>query len=92
MFSNLNDNLDFFNTATDTLYNYDVKKNRIVPKFTKDFGGMKAITLSYEIPDYYYFYYNIYSSPGQRGNILVNKKTLESGYFKIETTFWVVSK
>ena len=88
VFSNLNDNNDFFNTATDTLYNYDVKSNNIVPRFTKDFGGMKAITLSYEIPEYFYFYYNIYSGPSQRGNILVNKKTLESNYFKIENNFF----
>jgi len=87
VFSNLNDNLDFFNTATDTLYNYDVKKNRIVPVFTKDFSGIEAYSSSYEIPGFYYFWYNSPSGTNQSGNILVNKKTLESGYFKIENDF-----
>jgi len=87
LFSNLNYFYDFFNTATDTLYHYDTEKNRIVPKFTKNFGNMKTISWSSEIPGYYYFYFYTYPEREYSGNILVDKKTLESHYFTIENDF-----
>ena len=43
-----------YNTAADTLYHYNTKKNTLEAKFKKDFGDMKGITLSREIPGYYY--------------------------------------
>ena len=87
LFSNLNYFNDFFNTATDTLYHYDTENNRIVPMFTKDFGNMETVSWSSEIPGYYYFYYYSYPDREYSGNILVDKKTLESHYFTIVNDF-----
>jgi hypothetical protein len=87
LFSNLNYFNDFFNTATDTLYNYDTENNRLVPRFTKDFGDLKTISWSSEIPGYFYFYFYTYPDREYSGNILVDKMTLESHYFSIVNDF-----
>jgi hypothetical protein len=77
---------DLYNTAADTLYHYNTKKNTLEAKFTKDFGDMKGITTSREIPGYYYF-----STRGQdkvSRMILVNKKTMDARYFRLKNDFF----
>lgn len=77
---------DLYNTAADTLYHYNTKKNTLEAKFTKDFGDMKGITTSREIPGYYYF-----SARGQdkvSRMILVNKMTMDAKYFRLKNDFF----
>lgn len=77
---------DLFNTATDTLYHYNIEKNTLEPKFTKDFGDKKYISVSREIPGYYYFSFYNRETPSRK--ILVNKKTLDANYFKLKNDFF----
>lgn len=77
---------DLFNTATDTLYNYNTSKNRLEPKFAKDFDGVKTITVSREIPGYYYFSFRGQDKKSRM--IFVNKKTLDAKYFRLKNDFF----
>ena len=77
---------DLFNTASDTLYHYNIEKNTLEPKFAKDFGDKKYISVSREIPGYFYFYY--YSRDIGSKNILVDKKTLDAKYFNLKNDFF----
>jgi len=77
---------DLYNTASDTLYHYNIAKNTLEPKFAKDFGDKKYISVSREIPGYYYFYY--YSQEIGSKNILVNKKSLDAKYFNLKNDFF----
>lgn len=85
--NNLVPEYDLYNTATDTLYHYNIQKNRLEPKFAKDFGERKMVTSSRELPGYYYFW--AYSTEDKKSvNILVNKKTLDTRYFKLKNDFF----
>jgi hypothetical protein len=77
---------DLYNTATDTLYNYNISKNRLEPKFAKDFGGFKTITVSREIPGYYYFSFRDQDKKSRM--ICVDKKTLDAKYFRLKNDFF----
>ncbi len=74
---------DFYNTAIDTLYHYNTVKNKLEAKFTCDFGSeKKPISVLREAPLFYYT--GVRSKEGKWNNLLVNKKTLISKYFKIK--------
>lgn len=77
---------DFFNTASDTLYHYNIEKNTIEPKFTKDFGEAKFISVSREIPGYYFFYFYNKENPSRK--IIVDKTTLDANYFTLKNDFF----
>lgn len=77
---------DLFNTASDTLYHYDINKNTLVPKFAKDFGDKEYISVSREIPGYYYFSFYNRETPSRK--ILVNNKTLDANYFNLKNDFF----
>ena len=77
---------DFFNTAVDTLYHYNIEKNTLEPEFAKDFGNARYITISWEIPGYYYFYFYNKDSPSQR--IIVDKLTLDAKYLRLRNDFF----
>ena len=73
----------FYITNSDTLYHYDRTGNRVVPKFTLDFGTMdeKPMHIYNEIPGYYVsIVYGV-------GNIFTDKRTLASRYVKIVNDF-----
>lgn len=76
---------DLYNTAADTLYHYNISRNKLEPKFTKDFGGRKVVTASREIPGYYYFWFR---GENISGNILVNQKTLDAKYFRLKNDYF----
>ena len=77
---------DLFNTASDTLYHYNIKKNTLEPKFAKDFGDKKYVSVSREMPGYYYFSFYNRETPSRK--ILVNKKTLDANYFNLKNDFF----
>lgn len=77
---------DLYNTASDTLYHYNIEKNILEPKFAKDFGDKKYTSVSREIPGYYYFYF--YSREIGAKNILVDKKTLDAKYYNLKNDFF----
>jgi len=77
---------DFFNTATDTLYHYNIEKNTLEPKFAKDFGETKFISVSREIPGYYYFWFYNKENPSRK--IIVDKTTLDANYFNLKNDFF----
>ncbi|MBD9178913.1 MAG: 6-bladed beta-propeller [Odoribacter splanchnicus] len=77
----------------DSLYHYVPGKNRLIPKFTVDYKGVKSIPLHeyHEFGDYFWFttYKLVQREDGQYTNrrdrrILVNKKNLKAGLLKIE--------
>jgi len=77
---------DLYNTASDTLYHYNIEKNTLEPKFAKDFGDKKYISVSREIPGYYYF--SFYNQETGSKKILVDKKTLDANYFNLKNDFF----
>jgi hypothetical protein len=77
---------DLYNTATDTLYHYNIEKNTLEPRFAKDFGDKKYVSVSREIPGYYYFYF--YNQETSSKKILVDKKTLDANYFNLKNDFF----
>lgn len=77
----------------DSLYHYVPGKNRLTPKFTVNYNGVKSIPLHeyHEFGDYFWFvtYKLVQMENGQYTNklekrILVDKKKLEVGPLKIE--------
>ena len=78
--------IDLFNTATDTLYHYNTKKNILEPKFAKTYPDKKMFSVSREIPGYYYF--SLYGQDKISRMILVNKKTLDAKYFVLKNDFF----
>ena len=82
MYHNVPD-LSFHLTSVDTLYHYIKSENRIVPKFTLDFGAMeeKPIHIYNEIPGYY-----IAIVFGQ-GNIFVDKEKQQARYVRLVNDF-----
>jgi hypothetical protein len=77
---------DMYNTATDTLYHYNIKKNTLEPKFAKDYGDRKVLTISREIPGYYYFL--IRGEDKVTRMIIVNQKTMDAKYFRLKNDFF----
>jgi hypothetical protein len=77
---------DLFNTATDTLYHYNIKKNKLEPKFAKDKGDKKIYSVSREIPGYFYF--SVFGPKMPSRQVIVNKKTLDSKYFHLKNDFF----
>ncbi len=77
---------DFFNTATDTLYHYNIEKNTLEPKFAKDFGEAEFISVSREIPGYYFF--SFYNKDNPSRKIIVDKKSLDANYFTLKNDFF----
>lgn len=77
---------DLYNTSSDTLYHYNVSKNKLEPKFAKDFDGLKTVTVSREIPAYYYFSFRGQDKKSRM--ICVDKKTLDAKYFRLKNDFF----
>lgn len=77
---------DFYNTASDTLYHYNIEKNTLEPKFTKDFGDAEFISVSWEIPGHYFFYFFNKENPYRK--IIVDKTTLDANYFTLKNDFF----
>ncbi|MGB8491214.1 MAG: 6-bladed beta-propeller [Bacteroidales bacterium] len=77
---------DLYNTASDTLYHYNIEKNTLEPKFAKDFGENKFISVSREIPGYYFFYFYNKENPSRK--IIVDKTTLDANYFTLKNDFF----
>ncbi len=77
---------DLYNTASDTLYHYNIEKNTLEPRFTKDFGDKKYFSVSREIPGYYYFFF--YNQETGSKKILVDKETLDAKYFNLKNDFY----
>lgn len=81
----------FFTPVQDSLYHYDVTNNRLIPRFTADFGDVKIPIHTFgEFPRYYYMELaeqkqvgpNSYTSD-QYKYILVSKKKPQAHYFRI---------
>jgi len=77
---------DLYNTASDTLYHYNIEKNTLEPKFAKDFGETKFISVSREIPGYYFFYFYNKENPSRK--IIVDKTTLDANYLTLKNDFF----
>jgi hypothetical protein len=79
--------MEIFYTAIDTLFHYDISKNKLTPVFCAEFG-LPTIHAYNELPDYYLIWISGY--PDKDKNILVNKKTLESFYYDFYNDFWEI--
>lgn len=82
VFSNFLPWFDMYNTSSDTIYNYNISGNKLEPKFAKDFGGAKPVTVSYELPGYYYFWFR--GEDKKSHLVYVNKKSLDAKYFRLK--------
>ena len=73
----------FSKTPKDTLYHYDVKLNKLVPRYTLAFETDEwPVYICYDLPLYYYAWIS------GRGIILVNKKTTETNYVRLINDFY----
>jgi hypothetical protein len=67
----------------DTLYHYDVDANRLEPKFTIAFDSDEwPLYVCNEFPNHYYSWVR------GRGNIVTDKRTLETHYFRLVNDFF----
>jgi hypothetical protein len=86
VFTNYLPEFDYFNTASDTLYHYNPKKNTLEPKFAIAYRDKKFYSVNREMPGYYYF--DIFGPEVVSSSVLVNKKTLDAKYFNLQNDFF----
>ena len=73
----------YMKNPKDTLYHYDTGSNRLVPKYTLSFDSDEwPFYVCNELPSHYY------SWVGSRGNLIVDKRTLETNYFRLVNDFF----
>ena len=70
----------------DTLYHYDTKLNKLIPKFVATFSGEKEGTWLYEWKNHYWTW--VFGRKYKGAKVLVNKKTLKSDFFRIKNDFF----
>ncbi|MCG6189344.1 6-bladed beta-propeller [Maribellus maritimus] len=78
--------LSYGSDSPDTLYHYDVEKNRMIPQFVAFFTGEKQGTWIYEWKSHYCT--QIFGKKYNGAKVLVDKKTLKSDFFRIKNDFW----
>lgn len=67
----------------DTLYHYDTKVNKLIPRYTLSFDSDEwPLYVCNELPNHYYSWVR------GRGNIVVDKRTLETNYFRLVNDFF----
>ena len=70
-------------TPKDSLYYYDTSKNKLVPQLTLDFETEEwPIYVCSDLPGHFSTWIS------GRGNVIVNKKTLETKYYKLVNDFY----
>ena len=74
------------NKGYDTLYHYDVKANRLVPKYVASFTGKKHGSWTYEWKSYYYTW--LFGDKYKGAKVIVDKKTLKSAFFNVINDFY----
>lgn len=83
---------DFLHTSIDTVFQYDVTANQLVPRFTMNFPGMaeKPIHIYTELPNHvittYYFWKGDHVEGG--GVYLVDKQKKSSAHFNLVNDFF----
>jgi len=73
-------------TVPDTLYYYDTKANKMVPKYVTTFTGEYQGSWTYELKDHYYSW--IFGDKYKGAKVIVDKKTLKSDFFKLKNDFY----
>lgn len=75
--------LDFLHTSCDTLYHYNIEKNKILPMFTmKTNSSQKSFKQYYELPRQYFTY--IFG----KGLVSTDKKTNKSAFISIVNDYY----
>lgn len=90
----------FFTPSQDSLYHYDAAQNRLIPRFTADFGGAKIPIHSFgELPRYYYMEMAESKQTGQNTYttdnykyIIVDKENPRANYFHVEDDLLLIGE
>ncbi len=69
----------------DTLYHYDTKLNKLLPKFVASFTGEKQGSWNRELKSHYWA--NIFGKKYKGAKVIVDKKTLKSDFFHLVDDF-----
>ncbi len=73
-------------TVPDTLYYYNTKDNKMVPKYVTSFNGEYQGSWTYEWKNHYFSW--IFGDKYKGAKVLVDKKTLKSDFFKLKNDFY----
>lgn len=74
-------NFDIFFTTQNSLWNYDNQTNKLESVFTLDLQGKKGYSVLTELPTLYIC--SIFGGDAPRGNLFVDKHTMEGGWYKL---------
>lgn len=77
--------LNYGNKGYDTLYHYDTKVNKMLPKYVSSFNDKKHGSWTREWKSHYW---TAVFGKKYGGKIIVDKKTLKSDYFKLINDFF----
>ena len=69
----------------DTLYHYDTKLNKLLPKFVASFTGKKCGSWNRELKSHYWS--AIFGEDYKGAKVIVDKKTLKSDFFRLVDDF-----
>jgi len=70
----------------DTLYHYNVNKNKLIPKYVASFDGKKHGSWSREWKSHYWTI--LFGDEYKGKKVIVNKKTLKSDFFNIKNDYY----
>ena len=70
----------------DTLYYYDTSVNKLIPKYVATFSEEKSGSWTYELKNHYWTW--LFGDKYKNKKVIVDKKTLESKYFKLTNDFY----
>lgn len=93
--SNLDAFLFTFGTRLDTLYHYDTKTNKLIPRFTANYGSSKIPIFTYvELPFHYMGSFSELKQIDQYSSVatkymffVIEKATLKGSYFKLKDDY-----
>ncbi len=73
-------------SVPDTLYYYDAKANKMIPKFVTSFDGEYPGSWTYEWKEHYFSW--IFGDKYKGSKVIVDKKTLKSDFFTLKNDFY----
>lgn len=74
------------NESYDTLYHYDTKNNKFLPKYVASFNGKKHGSWTREFKNHYWT--GIFGKEYKGSKVIVDKKTLKSDFFRLVNDFY----
>jgi len=72
--------------AYDTLYHYDTKYNKLIPKYVATFSEKKTGSWTFELRQHYWTW--LFGEKYKNKKVIVDKKTLEADFFRLINDFY----